>query len=138
MSKDLNHVDLIGRLTRDGEIKYTSTSLCIVNFSLAVNDMKKKNDIWIDEVSFFDCSIFGKTAENIGSYLKRGKQVGIEGKLRQERWTKDGINRSKVKIDVNKIQLLGGGDGMNQTQKTEELFKSDDNPIEQLNDEVAF
>jgi single-strand DNA-binding protein len=138
MGRDLNHIDMIGRLTRDAEIKYTKANLCIANFAIAVNDMKKENNSWVDEVSFFDCTLFGKTAENIGKYLLRGKQVGIEGKLRQERWTNsEGEKRNRVKINVQTVQLLGGK-GMSQADKTEELFKADDNSTEQLDDELAF
>jgi len=108
---DVNHVILIGRLTRDAELRYTSGGMAIGKFSLAVNRRVKSGDGWADEASFFDCSVFGKTAESLGSHLVKGKQVAIDGELRQSRWEKDGQTHSRVEIAVNNVQLLGGGAG---------------------------
>lgn len=105
---DLNNVFLIGRLTRDMEIRYSNGGMAIGRFSLAVNRSKKTGDKWEDEANFFDCSLFGKTAETMSQYLAKGKQVAVSGELRQSRWEQDGQNRSRVEIAVNNIQLLGG------------------------------
>jgi single-strand DNA-binding protein len=108
---DVNHVTLIGRLTRDAELKYTSTGFAISNFSLALNRRRKNGDQWIDEANFFDVTLYGKSAENLKAYLIKGKQVAIEGELRQDRWEQDGQQRSKVIISATNVQLLGGGQG---------------------------
>lgn len=105
---DLNSVNIIGRLTRDAELKYTPGGMAIANFSIAVNRRRKNGDQWVDEVSFFDVNVFGKTAESLKQYLLKGKQVGICGELRQDRWEKDGQNHSRVYIVANDLQLLGG------------------------------
>lgn len=105
---DINQVTLIGRLTRDAELKYTNTGFAIGKLSLAVNYRIKKEDTWQDEVSFFNAVLFGKTAESIHQYLVKGKQIGIQGTLRQNRWEQDGQPRSKVEVVINNIQLLGG------------------------------
>ena len=105
---DLNNVFLIGRLTRDMEIKYSNGGMAIGRFSLAVNRSKKTGDKWEDEANFFDCTLFGKTAETMNQYLTKGKQVAVSGELRQSRWEQDGQSRSRVEIAVNSIQLLGG------------------------------
>ncbi|AEE16855.1 single-stranded DNA-binding protein [Treponema brennaborense] len=105
---DLNHVTLIGRLTRDAELKYTSGGFAISNFSIAVNRRRKNGDQWVDEASFFDINLYGKSAENLKPYLLKGKQVAIDGELRQDRWEQDGQPRSKVVIAANNVQLLGG------------------------------
>ena len=107
--KDINHVVLVGRLTRDAELKYTNSGTALSKFSLAVNRSIKKGDQWTDEVSFFDCTLWGKQAEAVNQYLAKGKQVAIDGELRQSRWEQDGQNRSKVEINANTLQLLGGG-----------------------------
>jgi len=60
-------------------------------------------------VSFFDVTIWGKTAENLKPYLVKGKQIAVDGYLKQDRWQKDGQNFSKVNIVANSVQLLGGG-----------------------------
>ena len=105
---DVNHVIIIGRLTRDAELKYTSGGMAIGSFSIAVNRRTKKGDQWVEEASFFDVSLFGKSAEGLAQYLTKGKQVAVEGELRQDRWQQDGQNRSKVTIAASNVQLLGG------------------------------
>jgi len=106
---DLNHVVLIGRLTRDAEIKYTAGGQAVCKFSIAVNRRKKVGDQWEDEANFFDIVLWGKQGESLQSYLVKGKMVGIDGELKQDRWQQDGQNRSKIEIIANYIQLLGGG-----------------------------
>ncbi|MDC7225643.1 MAG: single-stranded DNA-binding protein [Spirochaetales bacterium] len=113
--EDVNYVIIIGRLTRDAELKYTNSGLAVSSFSLAVNRRKRSGDNWEDEVSFFDLALFGKRAESLNQYLTKGQQVAVEGSLTQDRWEQDGQKRSKVKIIANNIQLLGGrgqGGGM--------------------------
>lgn len=104
---DLNNVNLIGRLTRDVELRYSSGGMGICKFSIAVNRSVKKNDRWVDEASFFDCTVFGKTAENISQFLTKGQQVCISGELVQNRWEKDGKQMSRIEININHIQLIG-------------------------------
>ncbi|MCL2276384.1 MAG: single-stranded DNA-binding protein [Treponema sp.] len=106
---DLNHVVLIGRLTRDAEIKYTSGGQAVCKFSIAVNRRKKSGDQWEDEANFFDIVLWGKQGESLQTYLVKGKMIGVDGELRQDRWQQDGQNRSKIEIIANYVQLLGGG-----------------------------
>jgi single-strand DNA-binding protein len=106
---DLNHVVLIGRLTRDAELKYTSSGQAVCKFSIAVNRRKKSGDQWVDEPNFFDIVLWGRQGETLNQYLVKGKLVGVDGELRQDRWEQDGQNRSKVEIVAANIQLLGGG-----------------------------
>ncbi|MDR0910062.1 MAG: single-stranded DNA-binding protein [Spirochaetaceae bacterium] len=108
---DINSVMLIGRLTRDAELKYTATGQAVCKFSIAVNRRKKNGDVWEDEPSFFDIVVWGRQGESINQYLVKGKLVGIQGELRQDRWTQEGQNRSKVEVIANNIQLLGGNNG---------------------------
>jgi len=108
---DVNHVVLIGRLTRDAELKYTSGGQAVCKFSIAVNRRKKNGDQWEDEANFFDIVLWGKQGESLQSYLVKGKMIGVDGELRQDRWQQDGQNRSKVEIIANYVQLLGGGGG---------------------------
>ena len=108
---DINHVVLVCRLTRDAELKYTNAGLAIAKLSLAVNRRIKKGDSWQEEANFFDAVWMGKGAEAVAQYLLKGKQVGIQGELRQDRWEQDGQKRSRVEIFVTNLQLLGGGRG---------------------------
>ena len=108
MAADINKVVLIGRLTRDAELSYTNSGFALTKFSIAVNRNRKSGDQWVDEANFFDVVIWGKRGEALNQYLTRGKQLAVEGELRQERWEKDGMKRSKVTIEATNIQLIGG------------------------------
>jgi single-strand DNA-binding protein len=108
---DINHVVLVGRLTRDAELKYTANGQAVCKFSIAVNRRRKNGDNWEDEPSFFDIVLWGRSGEALNQYLLKGKAIGVEGELRQDRWQQDGQNRSKVEVVANNIQLLGGPGG---------------------------
>ena len=108
---DINHVVLVGRLTRDAELKYTAGGQAVCKFSVAVNRRRKNGEQWEDEVNYFDVVLWGRQGESLKQYLVKGKAVGVEGELRQDRWQQDGQNRSKVEIVANNIQLLGGSSG---------------------------
>lgn len=105
---DINHVVLVGRLTRDAELKYTSGGAAVCKFSVAINRRRKNGEEWIEEVHFFDIVLWGRQGEALSQYLIKGKQVAVEGELRQNRWEQDGQARSKIEIVANNIQLLGG------------------------------
>jgi len=104
---DLNVVFVVGRLVRNAELKFSSTGMAVCEFSIAVNRGKKVNEEWVDEVSFFDVTLFGKSGENLQRYLLKGTQVALQGELRQNRWEQDGVKRSKVALIANRVQLLG-------------------------------
>lgn len=115
---DINHVIVIGRLTRDidqRDFAYTTGGTARLNLSIAVNRSEKRNGAWQDKVSYFDVTVWGKTAENIKAYLLKGKQVAIAGQLDQQRWEKDGIKYSKVVIIADSVQLLGGNENGQQS-----------------------
>jgi len=108
MAGDINRVILVGRLTRDAELSYTTSGYALCKFSIAINRRKKQGDQWVDEANYFDCVLWGKRGESLNQYLQRGQQVAVEGELRQERWEQDGMKRSKVSVEATNIQLLGG------------------------------
>ncbi|MBR6078705.1 MAG: single-stranded DNA-binding protein [Treponema sp.] len=108
MSTDLNSVVLIGRLTRDAELTYLQSGSAVANISIASNRNRKEGDQWISEVNYFDVSLFGKQAESLKQYLLKGKQIAIQGSLKQDRWEKDGQKFSKIRIIANSVELLGG------------------------------
>ena len=120
---DVNSLTIIGRLTRDldeNSFGYTNTGTARANVSIAVNRSKKQGEQWIDEVSYFDVTIWGKTAENLKPYLQKGAQIAVSGYLRQDRWEKDGKKNSRVTIVAELVQLVGGK-------------KSGDNPVDHDN-----
>lgn len=108
---DINHVILIGRLTRDAELKYTSGGMAVCKFDIAVNKKRKQGEQYIDEVSYIPIVLWGKSGEALNQYLVKGKQVAVEGELHQNRWEQDGQSRSKIEINANNVQLLGGNQG---------------------------
>ena len=117
---DLNHVIEIGRLTRDiseRDLAYTTGGTARLNLSIAVNRSEKRNGAWQDKVSYFDVTVWGKTAENIKAYLHKGKQIAVDGYLDQQRWEKDGVKYSKVVIIADNVQLLGGNESAPQAQQ---------------------
>ena len=107
MASDINSVVLVGRLVRDAEMRYSSNGNAIASFSVALSCSKKDGDQWVEESHFFDVSYFGRGAEAVKPYLTKGKQIAIQGSLRQDRWEKDGQRFSKVKIVANSVELLG-------------------------------
>lgn len=108
MANDINHVTIVGRLTRDAETSHLPSGVAVAKISIAVNRSRKNGDQWVEEVSYFDSAIFGKTAENLKPYLSKGKQIGLEGHLKQDRWEKDGQKFSRISIIADNVQLLGG------------------------------
>lgn len=115
---DLNHVIEIGRLTRDiseRDFAYTTGGTARLNLSIAVNRSEKRNGAWQNKVSYFDVTVWGKTAENIKSYLRKGKQIAVDGYLDQQRWEKDGQKYSKIVIIADSVQLLGGNENVQQS-----------------------
>lgn len=106
---DLNNYSVIGRMTRDLDERafaYTGNGKARLNISIAVNDGYGDNQY----TSYFDVVVWGKTAENIKPYLGKGKQICINGRLRQDRWDgNDGAKHSRVVIVAETVQLLGGG-----------------------------
>ena len=142
---DLNHVVLVGRLTRDAELKYTNSGFAILKFSLAVNRSVKKDDSWQDEVSFFNAVIFGKRAESLAQYMLKGKQIGIAGELKQDRWEQEGQSRSRVEIVVNNLQFLGSkGSGASSASYTPPPESPTGNQVDpppasdDFNDDIPF
>ena len=108
---DLSIAVLVGRLTRDAELKYTNSGQAVCHFSVATSSRRKKGDQWVDEASFWDIDLWGKQGESINQYLTKGKLVAVEGSMRQDRWEQDGQSRMKVIVSANTVQLLGSGQG---------------------------
>lgn len=107
-----------GNLTRDAELKQVG-DLSILEFSIASNRKFKDKE----EVLFLDCTVFGARANSLASLLTKGKQILVQGLLRQETWEKDGQKRSKIGLIVDSVEFLGARESAAPTQNTE--VKSD-------------
>jgi single-strand DNA-binding protein len=138
---DLNNYSVIGRMTRDLDERafaYTQNGKARLNISIAVNDGYGDNQY----TSYFDVVVWGKTAENIKPYLGRGKQICINGRLRQDRWENNGQKNSRVVIVAETVQLLGGrdngaGSGGNYQQPAQQQVTEYDNGGE-FSEDIPF
>ena len=112
-----NKVILVGNLTRDPELRYTPKGVAIAKVGLAINRFwttetgEKK-----EEVTFVDVDVFGRTAENVGQYMRKGRPILVEGRLRLDQWDdkQTGQKRSRLGVVAESVQFLGsptGGDG---------------------------
>ena len=117
-----NKVILMGNLTRDPEVKYTSGGTAIAKLSMAVNrNWTNKEGHKQEETTFVDVDAFGRQAEVIGQYLKKGRPVMVEGRLKLDQWDdkQTGAKRSKLGVTLEGFQFLdsgGGGGGGGQAQ----------------------
>lgn len=106
-----NRVILVGNLTRDPELRYIPSGTAVSDVGLAVNDRVKRGDQWVDEATFVDITLWGRTAEIANEYLSKGSPVLIEGRLKLDRWEKDGQKHSKLKVVGERLQMLGSKAG---------------------------
>jgi len=109
-----NRVILLGNLTRDVEVRYLQSGTAVADVGLAVNDRRKgQNGEWIEETTFVDVTLWGRTAEVAGEYLSKGSPLLVEGRLKYDTWEKDGQKRSKLSVVCERMQMVGakGGGG---------------------------
>jgi single-strand DNA-binding protein len=109
-----NRVVLLGNITRDIEVKYLQSGMAVTDIGLAVNDRRKNQQgEWVEETTFVDITLWGRTAEVAGEYLGKGSLVLIEGRLKLEQWEKDGQKHSKLRVVGERLQMMpkGGGGG---------------------------
>lgn len=107
--KDTNKVTIIGRLANNITLTYSQSGTAIGRFALATTTTRKTPEGWKDQSNFFDVTVFGSIAKNLSEYLRKGKQVCVDGELHQDRWTdKEGKTYFNVYILALNVQLLGG------------------------------
>ena len=111
----LNKVMLIGNLTRDPEKRYTPSGMAVSDVGIAVNRrFKASNGEMKEEVCFVTVTLWGKTAENVVEYMRKGSPIFVEGRLKFDQWEKDGQKHSKLVVVGDNVQFLssrGGGQG---------------------------
>jgi single-strand DNA-binding protein len=114
MAANINRVVLVGNLTRDPELRHTTSGTAVCNLRLAVNSRRKDgaSGEWIDKPNYFDIAVFGNQAESCSQYLSKGRPVAVDGRLDWQEWeAQDGTKRQKVEIIAESVQFLGGRDG---------------------------
>ena len=107
MAADLNRVTLVGRLTRDPELRTTQAGMSITRIRLAVTSRAKSGDQWMDAPNYFDVTVFGRQAESAAQYLAKGRRIGIDGRLQWREWeASDGSRRQTVEVVANDVFFL--------------------------------
>jgi single-strand DNA-binding protein len=101
---DVNKLMFSGRLTRDADLRYLDSGTAVADFSMCSNEKWKKDDETRERATFVDMTLWGKQAETLAQYLKKGKYLFVEGKLKLEKWElEDGTKRSKISVTVDKV-----------------------------------
>jgi len=111
---NLNKGLLMGNLTRDPEVRYTPKGTAVAELGIAVNRIYSgENGEKREETTFVDVTVWGRTAENVGEYLKKGRPVFIEGRLQLDSWEdkQSGQKRNKLKVVADNVQFLGSRGG---------------------------
>lgn len=126
---------LIGNLTRDPQLSYLPSQTPVVEFGLAINRTFRKQDgSQGEETCFVDCQMFGKRAEVVNQYLKKGDPIFVEGRLKFDSWqAQDGSKRSKLRVFVENFEFLGRGGGGRQN-----TGQASDNPPPPTDDNVPY
>jgi single-strand DNA-binding protein len=126
-----NRVILVGNLTRDPELRHIPSGTAVSEIGLAVNDRVKRGNEWVDETTFVDITLWGRTAEVASEYLSKGSPVLIEGRLKLDSWEKDGQKRSKLRVIGEKMQMLGskgggrgGASGPTRSERADDPFSA--------------
>jgi single-strand DNA-binding protein len=105
-----NRVILVGNLTRDPEVRYIPSGSAVCDIGLAVNDRRKNaTGEWVEETTFVDVTLWGRTAEVASEYLSKGSPILVEGRLKLDTWdSPDGQKRSKMRVVCERMQMLAG------------------------------
>ena len=117
MPADLNRVTLVGRLTRDPELRHSGGGDAICSMRLAVSSRSRdETGNWGDRSNYFDVTVFGRQAETASTYLAKGRRIGVDGRLSWREWqAQDGTKRQSVEVIANDIFFLDsrgeGGEG---------------------------
>lgn len=127
----MNHITLIGRLTKDPDLRYTKDGKPVCNFTLAVNRPHSN-----DETDFINCVVWGKAAENVAKYVSKGRQLAVEGRLQIRSYDgNDGQRKYVTEVVCERTEFLGGYGGQKKQQPkqqdfgTEVSFSDDDLPF---------
>jgi single-strand DNA-binding protein len=115
----INRVTLVGNLGQDPEMRNTNSGMAVCNLSVATTHRAKDRDgNYQDQVEWHRVSVFGKTAENVNRYCRKGRQVYVEGRLQTRKWQdKDGRDRWSTEIVADVVKFLGRGEGQERTER---------------------
>lgn len=127
MSSDYNKVIIIGRLTRDPELRLIGSGMSVLDFSIASSESYKNDGKEVERTSFVDITAFGKQAEIIAQYLTKGRKILVEGSLRQDKWEdkNDGSKRSKLYVVLKDFSFIDSPRDSEESVQSDKSDKSD-------------
>jgi single-strand DNA-binding protein len=143
MAGDINRVILVGRLTRDPELRHLPSGTPVLEMGVAVNGRQQDDGgNWVDKPNFFDVKVYGNQAEMLGQHLTKGRRIGIDGRLDWRSWeAQDGSKRSKVDVVAQSVQFLDsrmeGGEAPAYVQAGA-AAGGDDFPTAPTDDDIPF
>lgn len=134
----MNHITLIGRLTKDPELKYTSSGMAVCSFTLAVN-RRFISQNGEKEVDFIPIVVWNKAAENCAKYLSKGRQTAVEGRLQIRTYDdKDGQRKWVTEVVADNVEFLGSGQSQNSLAGQSHTERSNDMGYGDLGQEIMF
>jgi single-strand DNA-binding protein len=108
MASTFNRIILVGHLSRDPDVRSTVHGTAMATFGLATNHRYKSGEVVHEETCFLDVVVFGRQAEAVGTYLHKGQQALVEGRVRQQTWeTPEGQKRHKHEVMAERVHFLG-------------------------------
>jgi single-strand DNA-binding protein len=146
MAGDINRVTIVGRLTRDPELRHLASGNPVLQLGVAVNG-RQRDDAgnWADKPNFFDVKVFGNQAEMLAQHLAKGRRIGVDGRLDWSSWeAQDGSKRTKVEIVAQSVQFLDpraegeAGSGAPQYVPAGAAAQTDDFTPSAADDDIPF
>ena len=111
MAAGVNKCIIVGNLGRDPEVRYSQSGNAVCKLNVAVTERRKEGDQWKDHTEWVRVVTFGKTAENAGQYLQKGRQIYVEGRLQTSSYKdKDGVEKYTTEVIASQVLFLGGGE----------------------------
>ena len=143
MAGDLNRVILVGRLTRDPELRHLPSGAPVLELGVAVNGRQQDDGgNWVDKPNFFDVKVYGNQAEMLSQHLSKGRRIGIDGRLDWRSWeAQDGTKRSKVDVVAQNVQFLDSrmdAESAPAYVPAGAAAASDDFPVSPADDDIPF
>jgi single-strand DNA-binding protein len=140
MSASINKAIVIGTLGRDPETRFLQSGAQVCTLNVATNHRwkNKQSGEWNEETEWHKITVWGKTAEACGNYLRKGRQVYVEGRLKTTSYEKDGVKKYTTEIVADTVQFLGGKEQSSQGQGTSDCNRDPDPRDAAMQDDIPF
>jgi single-strand DNA-binding protein len=121
MGSSINSVTLVGNLTKDPELRHLPSGTPVCELRLAVNDRVKREGEWTDVAYFFDVKCWGRQGEAVAEHMRKGRQVGVQGRLTWREWESEGGKRQRVEIVADTVMFLRDGSGSASSRRDDDF-----------------